>query len=235
LSMTEDKIKADRSKIIGIVKDKSVLKQDVFQITKDSFRELKSVLEETVSDLKSNFGDYDERVNFDYKDQGDFQAEMKVAGDVLIFFMHTNVFQFEKTHSLWRSSYFKDDPARSYVGVINVYNFLADSFKYHRTQDLGYLIARIFINKDGHFLVQGKRQLGFLFNNILEMELDRSHMADVVNSCILYTLDFDLFTPPYQAMEEVSVTDIESLSQHLTVATGKRLGFKFSHEEDDLL
>jgi len=233
--MTEEKINADRNRILEIVKQKSVLKQDVFEITRDSFRELKSVLEETITDLKTNFANQDVRVGFEYKDQGEFQAEMKIAGDVLVFFMHTNIFQFEKTHSLWRSSYFKEDPTRSFVGVINVYNFLSDSFKYQRPQDLGYLIARIFINKDGHFLVQGKRQLGFLFNNILEMELDRSHLAEVVNTCVLYALDFDLLTPPYQAMEEVSISDFASLTNQLSIATGKRLGFKFSHEEDDLL
>jgi hypothetical protein len=42
-----------------------------------------------------------------------------------------------------------------YFGVVNVYNFLSDSFRYNRERDLGYLVARIFLNKEGHFFVQG--------------------------------------------------------------------------------
>ena len=45
--------------------------------------------------------------------------------------------------------------------MINIYNFLSDSFVYDRERDLGYLVARVFLNKEGHFFVQGKKQLGF--------------------------------------------------------------------------
>ena len=44
---------------------------------------------------------------------------------------------------------------RTYCGVINMYNFLSDSFKYNRENDLGYLIGRMFINKENTF-VEGK-------------------------------------------------------------------------------
>ncbi len=222
----------ETEKIIAVIREKSICKQDVFDKTKASFSTLKGVLETSLEGLKAKFGETDSRVEFHYKDQGDYQAEIKVAGDVLIFFMHTNVFQIEQEHSLWRTTYVKDDPSRAYVGVINIYNFLADSFKYHRVQDLGYLIGRIYINKEGHFMVQGKRQLGYLYNNFINAELDEEAILSVVNSALLYTLDFDLLTPPYQSMQEVSVMEIQALSQHLNVATGKRLGFKFSNDED---
>ena len=35
----------------------------------------------------------------------------------------------------------------TFCGIINIYNFLSDSFKYNRESDLGYLVGRIFINK----------------------------------------------------------------------------------------
>lgn len=222
----------ETEKIIAVIRDKAVCKQNVFDKTKECYTALKGVLESSLASIQEKFGDADSRVEFHFKDQGEYQAEIKVAGDVLIFFMHTNVFQIEQEHSLWRTSYLKEDPARAYVGVINIYNFLADSFKYHRVQDLGYLIARIYVNKEGHFLVQGKRQLGFLYNNFINAELNEEAMQSIVNSALLYTLDFDLLTPPYQSMQEVSVQEIQALSQHLNVATGKRLGFKFSNDED---
>jgi hypothetical protein len=79
-------------------------------------------------------------------------CELKAAGDLIIFHMHTNVFKLDQSHSLWKSSYLEEDEMRGYFGLINVYNFLSDSFKFNREGDLGYLVARIFLNKDGHFL-----------------------------------------------------------------------------------
>jgi hypothetical protein len=229
-----DKLNNDRERILDIVKTKSVLKQDVFAETKEAFAVFRKALQETIDYLRQKFAGLDERVTFDYKESGDFQVEIKVAGDVLIFFMHTNVFQVEKTHSLWKSSYFSEDESRSYVGIINVYNFLADSLKYQRVQDLGYLVGRILINKDKHFMLQGKRQMGIMYNNLLDQELGESQIRDIVNTIILYTLNFDLLTPPFQAIEEVSVSDMQVMTHQLNVATGKRLGFRFRHEEGDI-
>jgi hypothetical protein len=220
-----------RETIYRLVKEKAVLKQDVYHNTVRNFTELKAVLSETVTDIRQNFGNADNRVDFHYRDRGDFQAEIKIAGDVLVFYMHTNVFQFDKSHSVWRSSYLKENDENSYVGIINVYNFLADSFKYQRVSDVGYLIARIFVNKENHFLVQGKRQLGYLYNDFLNNKFDKEAMKSVVESAILYTLDFDLYTPPYENMQQVTVEEIQSVTSSTSLATGKRMGFRFGLED----
>ncbi|MEN9347589.1 MAG: hypothetical protein ACOVOO_08140 [Flavobacteriales bacterium] len=220
-----------RETIDKLIKEKSVLKQDVFHNTIANFRTLKTVLHETVEDLKKRFGNTDQRVEFYYKDRGEFQAEVKIAGDILIFQMHTNVFQFDKSHNFWKSGYFKDNDENSYIGIINVYNFLADSFKYQREADIGYLIARLFVNKENHFMVQGKRQLGYLYNDFLNTALTKELMADVVDSVILYTLDFDMYTPPYENMQIVTVEQIQDMNHNHSVATGKRLGFRFGLED----
>jgi hypothetical protein len=217
-----------------LLKEKSVLKQDVFYTTINTFQDLKEVLKESIAEIKERFGSTDDRVEFYYKDRGDFQVEVKIAGDILIFQMHTNVFQFDAEHSLWRSSYFKDNEPNSYVGIINVYNFLADSIKYQRTMDVGYMISRIFINRERHFLVQGKRQLGFLYNDMINSTLDKEALKKVVESTFLYTLDFDLLTPPYENFQEITVEQIQSISQSHSLATGKRLGFRFGLDENHL-
>ncbi len=214
-----------------LLNEKSVLKQDVFYLTIDTFHNLKEVLKEVISETQKNFNDADKRVEIYYKDRGDFQAEIKVGSDVLIFQMHTNVFQFDGEHPLWKSSYFKEDDRNSYVGIINVYNFLSDSIKYQRQWDMGYLISRIFVNRESHFMVQGKRQLGFLYNDMINSELTKEKLREVVYSTILYTLDFDLLVPPYENLQEVTVEQIQSISQSHTLATGKRLGFRFGLDD----
>ncbi|NQX90975.1 MAG: hypothetical protein HRT74_02350 [Flavobacteriales bacterium] len=218
--------------ILDLIEERSTLKQDVYEKTKESFEDLKQVLNKKVMFLQENFNEKDDRLEFYIQEKGDHEAEVKVAGDVLIFQMHTNVFQFDRSHSVWNSSYLKENELNGYVGMINVYNFLADSFKFQRKHDIGYLIARIFINHEGHFLVQGKRQLGYLFNDFLNSIISREKLSDVVDSALIYTLGFDLFTPPYQEVQQVTVGQIEAFSQNLNMATGKRLGFKFSYEDD---
>ncbi len=220
-----------RDTIYKLIEEKGSLKQDVYQNTIAVFKELKIVLAEIVSDFQLKFTGKDSRIDFYFKDKGDFQAEIKVAGDILVFYMHTNTFQFDKTNSVWRTSYIKENESNSYVGIINIYNFLADSFKYQREADKGYLIGRIFVNRENHFMVQGKRQLGYLFNDFINSKLDKAALCSVVESTILYTLDFDLYTPPYENLQEVTVEEIQSAAHSSSLATGKRLGFRFGLDD----
>jgi hypothetical protein len=132
-----------------------------------------------------------------------------------------------------KTSYVKEDPSRSYCGVILVFNFLADSFKYNRENDLGYLIGRIFINKDKHYFIEGKREVGQLYNNFQSSVMDKPTARQIIESAIRYTINFDLLTPPYENMKEVTVADIQTTLDNMKIATGKRLGFRFQgdHEE----
>jgi hypothetical protein len=220
-----------REILYRLVREKAVLKQDVYHNTLRVFSDFKTVLSETVNDVSANYGKTDRRVEFHYRDQGDFQAEIKIAGDVLVFYMHTNVFQIDKTNAVWKSGYVKDNDDNAYVGIINIYNFLADSFKYQRVSDVGYLIARIFVNKENHYFVQGKRQLGYLYNDFINNILDKEEMRKVVDSALLYTLDFDLLAPPYENLQQVTVEEIQSVTTSTNLATGKRVGFRFGLDE----
>jgi len=219
--------------IVEVIKDKSCLKQDVFQNMKKVFELFKEELKETIERLKKEFSKIDERITFYYKEKNEFEVEIKIAGDVLVFSMHTNVFKFDLSNSIWKTSYLKKDERNGYVGSISVYNFLSDSIKYNRTQDVGYLIARVFVNRENKFIVQGKRQLGLLYNDFEKSVLDKNVISDIIDSIVLYTLSFDLYTPPYRRVQEVTVGEYNATSQDIVVTTGKRLGFKFSSESEE--
>jgi hypothetical protein len=118
--------------------------------------------------------------------------------------------------------------------MINVYNFLADSFKYNRVNDTGYLVARCFINNEKHFFIEGKRQLGFLYNNFASETIDNKKIRSILESTILYSMDFDLLTPPYDTMKELSVMDIFEVTNAVKIKTAKRLGFKFQADSDNI-
>jgi hypothetical protein len=220
--------------IIKSLKEKSSMKQDVYENTLRAFNLMKSVGFDLVREIKSNSEITDKRVVIDYRERGDFEFELRISGDLLIFSMHTNIFEFDKDHLMWRSSYIKEDPFRTYCGLINVYNFLNDSFKYNRIADLGYLIGRIFINKEKHYFLEGKRQLGFLHNDFVNDIIDEAAVKTILESIILYCLNFDLYTPPFDSIREISVSEMQAANENMQIKTGKRLGFRFQADEDEI-
>ena len=46
-----------------------------------------------------------------------------MASDLLIFRMHTDVFEFDANHLVWQSPYVQADRDNSYCGIIDIYNF----------------------------------------------------------------------------------------------------------------
>lgn len=220
--------------IVKTLKEKSVLKQEVFHRTLEVFNLFKEVIKETVDVLKKEAVKIDKRIIIDYKDKSEFEIEVRVAGDILFFYMHSNIFEFDKSHQMWKTSYVKEDNSRSYCGMINIFNFLSDSFKYNRTNDLGYLVGRVFINKENHYFIEGKRQLGFLYTDFVNGVIDKKAIKAVIESTILYCLNFDLLTPPFDSVKELSVSEIQEASNSMNIKTGKRLGFRFQSDSDTL-
>tara|TARA_Y100000813_G_scaffold158326_1_gene118512 strand:+ start:121 stop:813 length:693 start_codon:yes stop_codon:yes gene_type:complete len=226
--------KESQELMFNLVKEKSVLKQDVFNNIILNFKVLKQVLKEVCDDLSTRISKVDERVIIEYKETGEFEAKVRVAGDLLIFQMHTNVFKFDRENSLWKTVYLSENDNRGYCGIINIYNFLNDSFKYNRYNDLGYLVGRIFINHENHFMVEGKRQLGFLYNDFVNHILDKDKLKSIIQSAIIYCLDFDLLVPNYDIIKEVSVREINQRIDDSRIKTGKRLGFVFNSNTDSV-
>jgi len=175
----------------------------------------------------------DPRIIPEFKDYGKFAAQMRISGDTLVCSMHTNIFEFNREHKIWEVPYLKDEPLNSYCGIINIYNFLTDSFKYNRLQDLGYLIARIFINKDNHFFVEGKRQAAFQYKNFGKLTVSRKSLKEIIERAILYSMQFDLLVPPYDNVKIISVEQMSAKILSSLQQTGKRLGFQFN--SDDVL
>lgn len=214
-----------RENIIRLLKEKSVMKQDVYRNTHDAFILLKDVVREIADDLRSEAGHIDKRIGVDYRFPSDHEIELKVAGDMLVFYMHSNVFEFDSSHSMFKTGYIKKNHLNSYCGIIYVYNFLADSFKYNRLQDVGYLISRIFINRESHFFVESKPPMGYKYANFSQEPVNRGILAEIVYDLIYYAISFDLYTPPTETVREISLNEILERVQSDKLKTGKRLGF----------
>jgi len=219
--------------IVDTLKSKSVLKEKVFDNTAEAFILVKEILKNLSREVNINLSGIDPRIRMEYTDRSSFDAQLKVAGDMLLFSMHSNIFQFDREHPAWKTAYIQKNKFNAYSGIINIYNFLADSFKYSRLDDLGYLIARIFINHENQYFVEGKRQMGMLFTNYGNEEYSKEALQTIVYTAINYSLEFDLLVPPYDTIKIASVGQAESKIQHSKLITGKRLGFLFN--SDDVL
>ena len=227
----EDKTK---ELILETLKTKACLKQKVFKRTIEIFKEFKKETEQLAKELHSEICEVDKDVKVEFIEKGEYEFHIKFGGDILVFYMHTNVFEFDKSHGVWNTSYVKEDELRAYCGMINVYNFLADSFKYNRVNDLGYLVARFFVNKDDHYFVEGKRQLGFLYNDFVNETISSAKIRNIIESAILYSMDFDLLTPRYETMQQLTVHEVIEVTNAMNLKTGKRLGFRFQADNDNI-
>lgn len=217
--------------IIGTLKKKAALKQKVFDTSVKAFALVEELLQEIAQEYNELLEGEDPRIKVMQTKTGAYDLQLKIGSDILVFSMHTNVFQFNKDNVIWKHSYLKNNPDKGYVGQISIYNFLADSFVYNRFEDIGYLVARIFINKENHYMVQGKRQLSYHDNDISQCVVDKNSLRKVIETAINYTINFDLLVPPYDTVKLVTAGQMHQKARDNSVQTGKRLGFQFNTDD----
>ncbi|MFA6924916.1 MAG: hypothetical protein WC223_11770 [Bacteroidales bacterium] len=210
---------------------KDNLKQFVFDNTRNTFNNFRDLVKSIVADYQKKMSRDSRKELLTFKDKGEFQFELEFASDILVFVLHSNVFEFDRNHEVRKTKYIQDDNSRSYCGVILVYNFLSDSFKYGRINDVGYLVARIFINKELHYFIEGKREIGMLYSNFENSIMDKTSVSSIVESAMMYCLNFDLLSPPFDNIKEVTVSEVMENLEQMRIKTGKRLGFRFQADK----
>ena len=227
--MSEEKID-NTTLILNSLKEKAVIKQEVYQTTLDAFNTTKKVIKYLITNYKKQLKGTSQKISLEFVDKGLFEAEMRVAGDLLVFNMHSNVFEFPQDHWIWNNEHVKKDANNSYCGIINIYNFLADSFKYNRLNDYGYIIARIFVNREGHYFVEGNQDFGSINDDFGVNKLDIGILREIIQYLILNSIEIDLLVP---AMKDVQVATVGQMldKQNTTrMKTGKPMGFRSNSE-----
>lgn len=217
--------------LFKILKRQAGLKQEVYHKTSRVFEEFKNEAEKLPALFKGQNPAGKYPILFEYNDRGQFEFELKFGADILIFMMHTNVFEFNRDHEVMRTSYIKEDLRRSYCGIIQIFNFLNDSFRYNRVNDLGYMIGRVFVNRDLHYFIEGKREIGLLYNNFNTSRINRNSISGIIRSAMMYTINFDLLTPDFNNVKEVTVAEMQDTINRMMIRTGKRLGYRFQADK----
>ncbi|HRO76037.1 MAG TPA: hypothetical protein PLP27_07835 [Crocinitomicaceae bacterium] len=221
-------VKENREELLSLLENKVSLKQDIVKDLRDTFAHLRTVVTEEVAFFKSRLSD--ERIRMSIEDRDGTEIKAFVGSDCLIFHQHNNVFLLPETNPLWKEDYLKEDFTRGYFGIIYIYNFLAESMIKQRLGDSGYLIARIFVNKDGHFFVEGKNEIAKRFKPLSEGKICDEMMRFIIQSAFAYAINFDLLTPPYEMVAQINVQQAIAIANSISLQTGKRLGYKFEKD-----
>lgn len=221
-----------RDGIIDLLINKAAVKQDIADYSEEVLASFKRIMEKELVELKKNVSD--QRIRLKFEDTGKHEFRVSIGSDVIVFQLHRNVFRLPDENPLWKTDYLSQNGANGYFGIINIYNFLAESIEKNRVNDPGYLIGRVFMNHEKHFMVEGKGQLGFLFRDLEKSVLNEQIIQHILQVSITHAIEFDLITPPYDLVQQVSVMQIQAISSNLQTATGKRLGFKFGTEGGEI-
>ena len=232
--MNKKEDKKVKSLIINTLKDKTLVKQQVLENTLSTFGLVKQTLNEISLEYNEAIKIQNSGFQIEHNDKGKSESELVFSTEMLIFNYQPNVFEFDRGHSIWTTSYMQDNPLNAFVGVINIYNFLSDSFRFNRLEDLGYMIARIFINREMHYFVEGKRQLGFLYNDYANSKINKIGLKNIIESAMLYCLDFESLVPNYDDVSIVSVEQMRDKISKTKIQTGKRLGFQFYADDANI-
>lgn len=221
-----------RTNIVQAITQKSNLGQKVFDNTFCALTLVKEILHEMDSELDDELdGKIDERVRIEYRDRGKFEAQIQIASDILIFSMQTSVFNFPAGHPVWDTGHASEDRNNAYCGIINIYNFLSDSFKYNRVNDEGYLIGRIFVNRNEYVFTEGSPKLPLGVDSFGSAKLAKETVKSIVESAIECALNFDALIPPYEISKTVTVEQFNTRFESTKTQTGKRLGYGFDKNE----
>lgn len=230
--MAKDPLEANRAQLLKLLLDKSALKQDIAEDCEKVFESFKEKIKVELDTLQKSISD--PRIRLSIVDKGKFEIYVYIGSDVLVFNLHQNVFRLPDNNPLWGTNYFSSKENNGYFGIINVYNFLAESFLQNRMDDRGYLIGRIFINHERHFMIEGKGAIGAHFRDTQHLLLNDHLIGVIVQMVFAYALQFDLYIPPYEYYSEVSVAQIQYIGESLKMQTSKRLGFKMSNDDIDI-
>ena len=221
---------ADRlNQIFEGLKQKSTAKQAIFRNTQAAFDCLRLVSQKLVVELTRKLTPLDSSVLIEYRPINEMEFHIRFSGDLLVFIMHSNIVTFPDDFGPMTSKYVEADFRRRFFGHIMAYNFMADSIKYQRLNDPGYLVGRLMVNIENHYLLEGVQQLELPDNDMSDNPVTPESMRLFVESAMIAAVNNDLIAPPLPEIQKISV---KQKLENQQVSRGSKVGFSFSSEQD---
>jgi len=215
--------------ITKLLESKSTAKQKTYKHLVSAFQVLASESERIVNELLKKAHPGDDDVTVYFRQIGDHEFHVKVAGDLLIFVLHTNVVTFDAEHFVMKDPYTQQNEFNRYYGQIMIYNFMSDSLKFNRINDPGYLLARLMVNHENRFFVEGEGSLAFLFNKVSGGPLQVENLNALVKLALAIAIENDLMAPPYPQVRFITLH--QKIEHTPDLGGGQKIGFKMSYQD----
>ncbi|MDZ4715934.1 MAG: hypothetical protein SH819_10740 [Cytophagales bacterium] len=210
-----------------MLENKSAAKQITFRKILSAFEILAKESKHVITELKKKGNPADQDVTVDFMRVNEHEFQLKLAGDLLIFVLHTNIVTFDETHDVMKDPYIREKDINRYFGQIMIYNFMSDSIKFHRINDPGYLLARLLINHDGRYIIEGEGKLGVVFSHISDTPINVQDLNILVKLALTLAIENDLMAPPYPQVKFITLHQKIEKTQEL--GAGQKIGFRMSY------
>lgn len=211
-----------------LLESKSTAKQTAYKHICRAFSVLEAESKRVVEELKRRANPSDKDVTVEFNSINAQEFDVKLAGDMLIFVLGTNIVTLEESHMIMKEDYIRENEVNRYFGQIMVYNFMAESLKYNRTNDPGYLLARIMINHENRFFIEGERELQD-FNPISQLPVTDEELQRVVRIVLKMAIENDLVAPAFTEVKAITLN--QKRDHNLELGGAQKIGFKMSYEE----
>jgi hypothetical protein len=213
--------------IIKGLEQKSATKQAIFRNTKETFERMKDISIEIVEELTDRITKNNADVVIEYRHINEFEFHIKFSGDLLVFVMHSNIITFPDDYEIMRNEYVEEDFRRRFFGHIMAYNFMADTIKYNRLDDPGYLVGRMLVNIEKHFCIEGVKQLDLPYDQIARNVINDQTLRLIVESAMIAAVNNDLMGQDVSDIEKIT---LKQKLENAQLSRPRKLGFMINHE-----
>jgi hypothetical protein len=225
VGMISDKDPIDCIK--NLLENKSTAKQATYRHIVNAFAIITNEAKHVVDELQRRAHPNDQDVTVEFNVISEHEFDVKLAGDMLIFVMHTNIVTFEDSHAIMTEEYIKQNDVNRYFGQIMIYNFMADSLRFNRSNDPGYLLARLLINHDNRFFIEGEKELAE-YNKISTQPITEDILRHMVKIVLKMAIENDLIAPPFTQVKSITLHQKREHTPEL--GGGQKIGFRMSYE-----
>ncbi len=211
-----------------LLENKSQAKQVTYKNLINSFEVLAKESKRVATELKKKTKtSTDHDVTVDFKRVNEHEFQVKLAGDLLIFVLHTNIVTFDDESEVMKNPYIKEKEINRYFGQIMIYNFMSDSLKFNRVNDPGYLLARLLINHEGRYIVEGEGKLGVVYSHVSPAAITEADLNLLVKLALTLAIENDLMAPPYPQVKFITLH--QKLEKTQELGAGQKIGFRMSY------
>jgi hypothetical protein len=213
--------------IKNMLENKSTAKQTTYKNLCWAFSVLSVETKKIIDEIRKRAKPDDPDVTVEFNIVSEHEFDVKLAGDMLIFVMNTNIVTFEDSHPILKEVYVSESDVNRYFGQIMVYNFMADSLKYNRVNDPGYLLARLMINHENRFFIEGEKELTE-FNAISEKGVTEADLVQLVKVVLKMAIENDLVAPAFTNVKSITLN--QKKDHALELGGAQKIGFRMSYE-----